>query len=559
MSDLPEEYDPTLLDAASMFESRIHTAVFYVVYLLLFGYGVLLPPYAVYWAEGISGPGWAVLMLGVTTSFFVFASRFHVLTTPQTRGVSNLLNKFRSGALGVSLLGRPPPVLELLPRTGAGEDYYPLFDRCHCRMLACTRDQPPIYWSMNARASARVIGTNSRPIVTISLGLLSQLYVTPALVEIVTLHELAHIRHGDPTQFAVLRALLASWPISSAAVGLACLASLVGVADRPLYLGLVLLVAVTWGFSLLAAWILMLRYAGVVFSLRELRADLAAAAVAGSRSAVVSTLQTSMVPQLHFKARLKSLFSLSLTHLSGPERLSFLTHPVDIVMPKLRYFALGLGISLIVQSSPFLEGFGHTRLIVFFSFLSWFISTALVASVMGTLWFAHKADIQLDVSRCAVLVIALAAAYQLPLLTMGSTNNIIGGLMLGFGFDAPTLFIEAVGWIQRTVFKSAWIWLLAFAAIFVVASRLLLRCDSERKAGISVLLLAIACGSLLHLAIIIALRWETETPSIIDQVADSAYSHRDILPFGFFCIIFAVLGVGIFMTSLGTLRQFAKE
>jgi len=86
-----------------MFESRIHTAVFYVVYLLLFGYGVLLPPYAVYWAEGISGPGWAVLMLGVTTSFFVFASRFHVLTTPQTRGVSNLLNKFRSGALGVSL------------------------------------------------------------------------------------------------------------------------------------------------------------------------------------------------------------------------------------------------------------------------------------------------------------------------------------------------------------------------------------------------------------------------------------------------------------------------
>jgi hypothetical protein len=111
LSDPVEAYDPTLLDAALMFESRIHTAVFYVVSLLLFGYGVLLPPYAVYWAEGISGPGWAVLLLGVATGFFAFAFRFHTLTTPRTADSPSLLTKFRASAPGELLLGPPPSVV----------------------------------------------------------------------------------------------------------------------------------------------------------------------------------------------------------------------------------------------------------------------------------------------------------------------------------------------------------------------------------------------------------------------------------------------------------------
>jgi hypothetical protein len=202
-------------------------------------------------------------------------------------------------------------------------------------------------------------------------------------------------------------------------------------------------------------------------------------------------------------------------------------------MPKLRYFALSIVTVVLVQSSPFLTGFGNLAMILFLAFFSWAVSAAIVASSAVTIWFAGQSGVRLGVTRLAVLVGALAIAYQLPFIELSGFTALL--LAPAFGVSVSELW--DANWAPIAT-ASGEIWLLALTA----AAAFVLTLDgTARRCGhygsdpapqvVLPIVFVVTSVMTLHLAFTVLLRWEYETPvPIVDTLTEWAYPNRAVLP-----------------------------
>jgi Zn-dependent protease with chaperone function len=286
---------------------------------MLLVYAVAFPAFAVFWSEARYVASGLLAIWGGAVGGAVFVLRYRTLGVmgDHVPRIYSPFARLRGSRLALRILGPPEPLLELLPCDGPGTAFHRKLDMLCQTALAPDATSPAVYWSYDERPTARALGNAARPAVAVSLGLLRQVNEAPRLVDVVVLHELAHIRHRDPTIFALVRSYLVAWPVTAAVVGAACLIDLVASADQTIFVALVMLVATLWAVTLATAWLFLLRYAGFLFSLRELHADTAAAAWLGDADAVAATLAASYEDGKALTGRFRSVLSLRLTHLSG--------------------------------------------------------------------------------------------------------------------------------------------------------------------------------------------------------------------------------------------------
>ena len=460
----------------------------------------------------------------------------------------NPLARWRRSRMALRILGVPSPTLAILPVKGPGGDFHRRLEEL-CRVaLPRPADLPVVYWSYDERPTARALGSRHHPVVAVSLGLLRQQSEAPRLFDGVMLHELAHVRHRDPPVFAVLRSFVAAWPISAIVVGVTCLEDLLARADQPIYVALVLMVSILWAVTLTTAEIFMLRYAGFVFSLRELHADAAAARWLGDGSSFSATLSASYVDKNVLAGRLRSLLSLRLTHLSGGERLALLSQPIRLLMPKFRYLGASVATVALVQSSPFLTGYGNIGLILFLTLFSWSVSTTILSCAVAVLWFARRSGVRLGSARLAILAGALALAYQLPFFELSGFTDLL--LAPVFGVSGTEIWDSNWARIASGVWSGVWVSTLVGAALFVVvvdrfAASSCFAHDAHGSRLPSPMIVVIATAAILHLFVVVLLRWESESSlPVIDALTQWAYANRAALPILTFATPLLILAVG---------------
>lgn len=503
---------------------------------MLLAYAVAFPSYAVFWSEGEVANALFLFGAGFVAITVAFLARYRALVRihdgPTT--ALSVWGRWRASLVVRRVLGPPESNLELLAASGPGARFHSAFEEWWNLALPAA-NLPRLYWYLGERAAARVVGTSENPAVAVSHGLIGLFALNPELVRVVILHELAHVRHGDATVFASIRSFLVAWPVATAIVGVLSLSYLLHRADRPLLTALVLMVSALWSATLIAAWIFLLRYAGFLFSLRELHADVAAARWVGTGESFAATLAASYRGRRVIHSRLKSLFSLRLTHLSGEERLSFIRRPERLLMPKLRYFALSAVTVVLVQSSPFLAGFGNIGMIIFLSVFGWAVSIGIIANCFSTLWFSSQVGAALGARRLTILIVTMALAYHLPFMRLVGLSNLL--LAPFIGTDFSEMFGENWPPIMGALRDGVWlISLTTAAAVVIIVSRMFQRRRRSIAAGshqVSTypLTISIAAGSVLYLFSVVLLRWESETPfPLIDRLSDDAYTARHVLP-----------------------------
>ena len=124
--------------------------------------------------------------------------------------------------------------------------------------------------------AARVVGYSQRPLVLVNAGLVSLFPQKTEVARVYLLHEFGHIVGRDLEVFAYTitssRACIAVF-FSTTLISAFVLSPFI---DGSILSGLVLLVSTMWILMLAALWILLVRYAGVIISLRELYADVQA-------------------------------------------------------------------------------------------------------------------------------------------------------------------------------------------------------------------------------------------------------------------------------------------
>lgn len=218
---------------------------------------------------------------------------------------------------------------------------------------------PRLYWNyQDSRATARVAGSSRNPVVAISAGLVSLLPHESEAARVYLLHEFGHVVNRDLEVFGLTmsgsracRAVILSSSILSALL-------LLQVFNGDVAGALILLVGTMWVLSLGFLWLFMARYAGVIFSLRELYADVQAVLWLrglGGYERVLGNQASSRISRIWHKFR--SLVTLRLIHLSPWERLAFLRRPGSLLFPRHRYYVL-VGLLLVtLQSNAFAEGY----------------------------------------------------------------------------------------------------------------------------------------------------------------------------------------------------------
>jgi hypothetical protein len=383
---------------------------------LFFVYAVIVPAYAVFWAEGRRMEAAVLVAACVSFGALVFAVRYRSLTEPgpssQARKLANYLRTLRP----LRRFMRAADELEPLPATGSAGRTSEFIGSLWKKTFP-DRSLPPIYWYLRDGCAARVVGSSAKPALAVSSGFIRAVRDGGDAPRIVMLHEFAHVFHGDATLSALARSLLVAWPLAATSAGLGCLVPLLLAADQPIYVALVLTVATLWAFTLLLAYVFLLRYAGFFYSLRELHADVAAAAWLRDASAFERGLAGARLHEGQ-RASWRSLFGLTLTHLSGAERLELLQEPARLILPKLRYFALSGALAIFVQSSPFLGSFGNVGMILFVAVFGWAISATLLTNSTFALFYSAIGPVPFSFRQRLVLVASLAFFLHLPFMSV---------------------------------------------------------------------------------------------------------------------------------------------
>ncbi len=318
-------------------ETRIHLIVFCAVVLLLAAYVVGGPAYVLFSSEGRRG---TALFLGIGAAVFAGA---------------------------VAARRRIPwRDVEPFPQSRRAAAFHDLYVETADR-VGLSGALPPLLWSYtDQRTHAQTVRWAGVPAVVVSAGLVQHARAAPDDVRAYLTHELAHVANGDLAVFEWTLGLTSGFRLLSVLTVLASATLLLVPAatdassilffdapETPLFVALLLMVGTLWLVSIALGWLLVVRYAGVLTSLRELHADVRAAAWLPDGVYVATIRAARAQPR---RSRIRSLLTPRLIHLSAPERVEFLEDPARVVAPKLRYFALVAALVLALQSSPFTAG-----------------------------------------------------------------------------------------------------------------------------------------------------------------------------------------------------------
>jgi hypothetical protein len=291
---------------------------------------------------------------------------------------------------------------------------------------------PSLFWSYQERkATARVVGRSKFPLVTVSAGLVSLFPHKSDVIRVYLLHEFGHIVARDLEVFAYTMAacraciaVLVSTTLISAFV-------LLPFMDGGILGGLILLVSTMWILVLVALSILLVRYAGVIISLRELYADVQAVIwLRGFEAYKTILLEESRSRFNQLLSRLRSLISLRLVHLSPAERLSFLERPGALLYPRHIYFFFVALILVALQSNPFGEGYENNWVRWFF-LLAWSpIGFAYLLNVGRTIFGLALLKSEVRFTRIVDLSLGVAIVMSLPMLRV---PGLYGDILLSIG------------------------------------------------------------------------------------------------------------------------------
>jgi len=316
-------------------ETAIHFIVYCAVIGLVIAYVIGTPAYVLFFGEGRRGTG-----------LFVLAGLAVVVATVTAR---------RRGRAGD---------LELFPTSPRAAPFRALYARTAAD-AGFSDPLPPLLWSYSdQRTDARTVRWNGAPAVVVSAGLVQHARTAPDDVRGYLMHEFGHVANGDLTVFEWTLALASAFRLVTVLSVLAATVLVLLPTDRPsilffaspdtpVFFFLLLMVGTLWLLTIALAWLLVVRYAGVLTSLRELHADVRAAAWMAP-GAYVATIRGAH--DRGRRSRLRSLLTPRLIHLSARERVDLLEDPVRLAAPKVRYFALVAVVVLLLQSSPFTVG-----------------------------------------------------------------------------------------------------------------------------------------------------------------------------------------------------------
>jgi Zn-dependent protease with chaperone function len=355
-------------------ESQIHFINFVSLCLLAWLYATLIPAIAILYGEhhpvaGTAFVGGSCLVLALSVRW---QYRSQLALPPKRTLLHKVMQRAARGAsrLRLSRLARyirrfQVPELEEFVSPGKGEEFREFLRQRFIESNGDLDRVPAVFWSyQDLRCAARVAGTRSHPAVIVSAGLVSRYFRDPDVVRVYLLHEFAHLANRDLEILAATVAVLRGWRLTTLVATLVAASLLIPFIDGSIFTALLLMIATLWMLSLLVIWLFLSRYAGVVISLRELYADIQAFHRSGEKRELFErVIGASARPASRSRlGKFRSLTSLRLVHLSPGERLSFMARPLALVEPKTPYFFFIAALLLVIQSSPFLEGYGHNGL-----------------------------------------------------------------------------------------------------------------------------------------------------------------------------------------------------
>jgi hypothetical protein len=292
---------------------------------------------------------------------------------------------------------------------------------------------PEVLWFPNVGVLARAMLRDNKAAVAVSTGLWERIDNNDSIAEIILLHELAHVFHRDPTDFARLKALgevvnrtlgILFRVLGCVVVFLMTQQLIINARPHVGVGGILRQEIMIAGIGLLAlslcpvAASIIRRYVGFITSLVELRADVRAAQWIGTLARFAEILKEHpMVHKSTVRDRARSWFSLELTHLSETERVNLVRSPERLLTPKIEYFAFSLALALLLPLNgltPLFEGgiFDLAAVIA--------VSLALMFAVSTMLVLAGGSEVNISLKRLAMLSLALTlfiSASQINLYT----------------------------------------------------------------------------------------------------------------------------------------------
>jgi Zn-dependent protease with chaperone function len=479
--------------------------VFCAVITLVTAYVVGVPAYALFFSEGRPG-----------TAFFVLA------------GAATF-----AGAAAARWRIRPRSV-EPFPQSARAQRFRELYVSTAAE-VGYENPLPPLLWSYtDQRTHAQTVRWQGTPAVVVSAGLVQHARAAPEDVRAYLTHELAHVANGDLAVFEWTIALTGAFRLVTILAVIAAATLLLLPSDAPsilffrspespLFVLLLLMVGTLWLFSVVLAWLLVVRYAGVLTSLRELHADIRAAAWM-PLGTYVATIRAARDPQR--RSRLRSLITPRLIHMSARERVELLSDSARLVAPKIRYFALVGGLVLLLQSSPFTVGMDSTVMRVAPLTLWAVLAVAYLLNLQRVA--AARSSLPELQSPARLLLLAATTGLLLALPTLRSPQ-LYPSLLTIFTDQAGTIAVLRDEWSQ---WRPTWAVAAAvFAGSGIAATIVLCRLlpVTVRVAGTRRFVVAASFAAALE-ALTVGLALYTSTAvTRIDPLAAFVHNHRAIL------------------------------
>ena len=126
----------------------------------------------------------------------------------------------------------------------------------------------------DCRPEARVAGTREHPVIAIAAGLMRRYPADADLVRVYLFHEFGHLASADLSLFAWTTSLNTACQVLTLSAAASSVAYALRFLNGDFLSALVLLVGILWLATLAITSLYLLRFAGVLISLRELQADI---------------------------------------------------------------------------------------------------------------------------------------------------------------------------------------------------------------------------------------------------------------------------------------------
>lgn len=316
-------------------------------------------------------------------------------------------------------------------------------------VVASENAAPEIVWFPNVAVLARALSKRGEPRIAISTGLWERLEKGDQTAELILLHEMAHLRFGDPERFlrftavlnAIQKALSVTFFSFAFIVGFLALHQVFALFRTPPLSTLLRqeLMIISVGLIVISlcpiTGAIVRRYMGFITSLVELRADVRAAEWAGGLDHFAGILASNeLVHRSTLADRSRSLFSLDLTHLSETERIDAIRDPARLLAPKTEYFVFSLILALILPFNGLTPLFAGGLADITASIA---VAVAFSLTTVTMLSLGAATPVRMPVRKLvglAVGVVGFTAACQLNLYTFAYSLMTIA---VEFGLPSP--------------------------------------------------------------------------------------------------------------------------